>query len=100
MINFNFPKHPEPSQTVITGTFSLAAELKKICVETIRDFAREHPNEFIQIAVDEVGSVELAEYLHHTWDLFELVDGLAQEALADAKDSDDYYSQIETNYRR
>lgn len=68
-------------------------------MEYISSFARQNPNQFVKLAVQEIGSVELAEYLHETGDLFELVDGLEAEALSNAKDSDDYYQQQETNYR-
>lgn len=67
--------------------------------DKIREYAQEHPNAFVKLAVEEIGAVELAEYLHHTGDLFELVDGLEAEALSNAKDFDDYYQQQETNYR-
>lgn len=67
--------------------------------EYIESFARQNPNEFIKIAVDEIGAVELAEYLHHTGDLFELVDGLASEALVDFEEEGDYRSQICSNWR-
>lgn len=67
--------------------------------DKIRGYAQEHPNQFTKLTVEEIGAVELAEYLHETGDLFELVDGLEAEALSNTKDSDDYYQQQETNYR-
>ncbi len=80
MINFNAVP-TEQSETVITESFSLENELKKIRIETIREFAREFPNEFVKIAVDEIGEVELAEYLHETYNLLEIYDGLEAEVI-------------------
>lgn len=97
MINFN--AKPEHSETIITETFSLELEMKKINIRTVKDFAREFPNEFIKIAVDEIGTIELAEYLHDTYDLFELNDGLLADAVEMLEDESDYRAQMETNYR-
>ncbi len=78
---------------------NITAVRPKRQMEYISSFARQNPNAFVKLAVEEIGAVELAEYLHDTGDLFELVDGLEAEALSNAKDSDDYYQQQETNYR-
>lgn len=65
----------------------------------IRDYAREKPSAFIEIAVDEIGCVELAEYLHDTFNILELIDGLEAEVIADLEEQSDYYHQMITNYR-
>lgn len=97
MMNFN--AKPEQSETIITETFSLELELKKMNIRTVKDFAREFPNEFIKIAVDEIGAVEFAGYLHETHDLFELNDGLLADAVEMLEEESDYRSQINYNWR-
>ena len=65
----------------------------------IRDFARENPIVFMEIAVDEIGCVEFAEYLHDTYNLLELIEGLEAEVISDLEDQSDYYHQMINNYR-
>lgn len=67
--------------------------------DKIRGYAQEHPNQFTKLAVQEIGAVELAEYLHDTYDLFEIHGDLYNDAVEMMKEYDDYNAQIETNYR-
>ncbi len=75
-----------------------AARLKRQ-MEYVSSFARQNPNAFVKLAVEEIGQSELAEYLHDTYDLFEIHGVLYNDAVEMMKEYEDYNAQIETNYR-
>ena len=65
----------------------------------IREYARDNMQKFVEIAEDEIGAAELAEHLHAKHNLFELVEGLEAELIAEFESEADYYNQMNYNYR-